>query len=198
MLLREFIVTQLRQLNEENEILLAPNGNKSNLPKRLYDYVRTDEFKKWFGDWENNPKDASKVIDENGEPLLCNHSSLEKNIDVFYGGRIFRTNKSMVKPIWFSYKGFYANDADIFQHTCFLNVKKLFNYSDKQSLNKLSNYYKNNVGKDLLDYDFDMDWEAQEQLDLPAYIYDMGYEGYKFTDEYSIAVFNSNQIKCVK
>lgn len=57
--------------------LLAPNGKKSNLTERQYTQVRTKEFKEWFGDWENNPSEASKVVDENGEPLVVYHSSTE-------------------------------------------------------------------------------------------------------------------------
>lgn len=55
--------------------LLAPNGKKSNLTERQYAQVRTKAFKDWFGDWENNPSDASKVVDENGEPLIVYHST---------------------------------------------------------------------------------------------------------------------------
>lgn len=55
--------------------LLAPNGRPSNLPERLYAQVRTKEFKDWFGDWQNDPKNASKVVDENGEPLVVYHNT---------------------------------------------------------------------------------------------------------------------------
>lgn len=55
--------------------LLAPNGKPSNLPERLYAQVRTKEFKDWFGDWQNDPKNASKVVDENGEPLIVYHNT---------------------------------------------------------------------------------------------------------------------------
>lgn len=55
--------------------LLAPNGEKSNLTERQYAQVRTKSFKDWFGDWENNPSEASKVVDENGEPLIVYHST---------------------------------------------------------------------------------------------------------------------------
>lgn len=55
--------------------LLAPNGKKSNLTERQYAQVRTKAFKDWFGDWENNPSEASKVVDENGEPLVVYHST---------------------------------------------------------------------------------------------------------------------------
>lgn len=35
--------------------------------------VRTESFKKWFGDRENNPSQASKIVDKNGEPLVMWH-----------------------------------------------------------------------------------------------------------------------------
>lgn len=57
--------------------LLAPNGRKSNLTERQYAQVRTKAFKDWFGDWENNPSEASKVVDENGEPLVVYHYTTE-------------------------------------------------------------------------------------------------------------------------
>lgn len=63
--------------------LLAPNDKPSNLPERLYAQVRTKEFKDWFGDWQNNPKNASKVVDENGEPRIVYHGSNQYGFDIF-------------------------------------------------------------------------------------------------------------------
>ena len=57
--------------------LLAPNGKPSNLTERQYAQVRTKAFKEWFGDWENDPANASKVIDENGEPLVVYHGTTQ-------------------------------------------------------------------------------------------------------------------------
>lgn len=62
--------------------LLAPNGKPSNLTPEQYKLVRTKAFKKWFGDWENDPANASKVVDENGEPLHLYHYS-NKNFNFF-------------------------------------------------------------------------------------------------------------------
>ena len=62
--------------------LLAPNGKRSNLTERQYAQVRTKAFKKWFGDWENDPENASKVVDENGEPLVVYHDG-GYNISIF-------------------------------------------------------------------------------------------------------------------
>ena len=54
---------------------LAPNGNVSNLTLEQWITVRTPEFKEWFGDWELDPENASKVVDENGEPLVAYHGT---------------------------------------------------------------------------------------------------------------------------
>jgi len=66
--------------------LVAPNGKPTNLTPEQYKLVRTPEFKAWFGDWENSPETSSKVVDENGEPLVVYHGSKEKwwdNINYF-------------------------------------------------------------------------------------------------------------------
>lgn len=53
----------------------APNGKPTNLTERQWVQVRTPAFKEWFGDWENDPENASKVVDENGEPMVVYHGS---------------------------------------------------------------------------------------------------------------------------
>jgi hypothetical protein len=62
---------------------LAPNGKPSNLTEKQYAQVRTKAFKEWFGDWENDPESASKVIDENGEPLVVYHNTPFKFNGIF-------------------------------------------------------------------------------------------------------------------
>jgi hypothetical protein len=64
---------------DEQGRLLAPNGKPSNLTERQYAQVRTKAFIDWFGDWINDPKNASKVVDENGEPMVVYHGGA-KNI----------------------------------------------------------------------------------------------------------------------
>lgn len=56
----------------------APNGNPTNLTERQWAQVRTAAFKNWFGDWENDPENSSKVVDENGEPKVVYHGTKEK------------------------------------------------------------------------------------------------------------------------
>lgn len=69
-------------LRDSKGRLLAPNGEPSNLTEDQYVKVRTKAFINWFGDWINNPNEASKVIDINGEPLVVYHGS-EESFDTF-------------------------------------------------------------------------------------------------------------------
>lgn len=68
---------------------LAPNGEPSVLFKTYLDMFNGDRsraliekskvysnaFINWFGDWINDPSNASKVVDENGEPLVVYHGT---------------------------------------------------------------------------------------------------------------------------
>lgn len=55
--------------------MTAPNGAKTHLSEQQWLQVRTPEFKKWFGDWENDAANASQVLDENGEPKVVYHGT---------------------------------------------------------------------------------------------------------------------------
>lgn len=71
-------LSQVPLVRDEQGRLLAPNGKPSKLSERQWRLVRTPEFKKWFGDWQTDPANASKVVDENGEPLVVYHGT--KNV----------------------------------------------------------------------------------------------------------------------
>ncbi len=66
----------------DGTFMKAPNGKKSNLTEKQWLQTRTKNFKNWFGDWQNDPENASKVVDENGEPLVVYHGGAQ-NIRVF-------------------------------------------------------------------------------------------------------------------
>jgi hypothetical protein len=72
----------------------APNGNRTKLTERQWVQVRTPAFKSWFGDWERFAADGksvwydekgevSKVVDENGEPLVVYHGTGEGGFMAF-------------------------------------------------------------------------------------------------------------------
>ncbi|MBR4029355.1 MAG: hypothetical protein IKJ08_07200 [Alistipes sp.] len=64
-----------RVAKENGTWLKAPNGKDTNLTERQWIDVRTSRFKSWFGDWENDPANASKVVDANGEPMVVYHGT---------------------------------------------------------------------------------------------------------------------------
>ena len=94
--------------------LLAPNGKRSYLTPEQYLLVRTPEFKAWFGDWENNPESASKVVDSNGEPLPVYHGTNAEPFVVFYEGSFFTDD-------YMNADG-YASGEMVYE--VFLNIKK--------------------------------------------------------------------------
>lgn len=63
--------------------LKAPNGKPTNLTPKQWVQVRTDAFKRWFGDWESNPDNASKIVDANGEPMVVEHSTWNEDFYTF-------------------------------------------------------------------------------------------------------------------
>ena len=123
--------------------LVAPNGKKSNLTPEQYKLVRTPQFKAWFGDWENDPENASKVVDENGEPLVVFHGSKSFDItefDLLQSKRISSGLKEF---------GFYFTDnkklAEAYRDWSDLKEdEKEFIDSQIYNLNQLLNVVRNN------------------------------------------------------
>ena len=100
--------------------LLAPNGKLSNLTEKQYAQVRTKAFKRWFGDWENNPENASKVVDENGEPLIVYHGSKDNSFTIFDStkndkgqkGFFFTNDSTMASSYGKNPRGFFINSRN--------------------------------------------------------------------------------------
>ena len=100
--------------------LLAPNGKPSNLTEKEYAQVRTKAFKKWFGDWENDPTNASKVVDENGEPLVVYHGSRDNSFTTFDStkndkgqkGFFFTNDSTMTSSYGKNPRGFFINSRN--------------------------------------------------------------------------------------
>jgi hypothetical protein len=68
----------------DGTFMKAPNGQPTKLNEQQWTQVRTNAFKNWFGDWENDPQNASKIVDENGEPqVMFTGTSKDKDFDKF-------------------------------------------------------------------------------------------------------------------
>ena len=144
-----------RQYEDTSMWLKAPNGQKSHLSEKQWLQVRTPAFKRWFGDWENHPKHASKVIDENGEPLVVFHGTPNGGFSIFnVSGNLGQTRNT---GAFFSstVKGalFYARSLDEKNiYPVFLNIRNpyIFDAQGKywSALGKIwitDNYTKRNI-----------------------------------------------------
>lgn len=110
----------VRNAKENGTFMKAPNGRISNLDKISWITVRTKEFKNWFGDWENDKENSSKIVDENGEPLVVFHGSDYENDSTKEGDW---SNNALEYATYFApYK--YADNS--FSYAAFLNIRNPF------------------------------------------------------------------------
>ena len=56
---------------------------------KIVDATQSQQFKRWFGDWQNHPEDASKVVNEDGTPKVVYHGTNNKfwTFDLTKSGR---------------------------------------------------------------------------------------------------------------
>lgn len=83
----------------------------SSVKPKIKNATYSQQFKRWFGDWENNPKKASKVVNDDGTPLIVYHgtnnetfntfdntkSDKEVKLNALGGGYYFTKDKSRAK-----------------------------------------------------------------------------------------------------
>lgn len=104
---------------------------------RFYKQTRSKEFKEWFGD--------SKVVDENGEPLIVYHGSSNKDINEFKKDKIGTNTDD-----GFAGRGFYFDrefkNADLYKYDfdnnegivypVFLKIGNLENWNDLKPISE--------------------------------------------------------------
>lgn len=168
-----------------DKFMKAPNGKPTNLTEKQWLQVRTPEFKAWFGDWENSPETASKVIDLNGEPLVVYHGSAD-NFTAFdkeniKTGNGFWFTKYEYEALGYSYSDEYGNVLSVF-----LNIKKPATKQDREGV--LLKEYEKVQGEGVSSEAFIRDKQASE------FLKSKGYDGLLLNNGIYIA-FSPNQIK---
>jgi hypothetical protein len=187
---------------------LAPNGKPSNLTEKLAKIVRTDAFKNWFGDWQNNPQDASKVVDENGEPIIMYHGTKSNFSEFSFETERVNNRGGNFEGFYFtSDKGVadsYANGNVVIE--TFLNIKNpLYRSNYKPSTNAIKAMREMFKGKFSSDYIeskiLNFSRNGSSDLLTPNQMRELaiidGYDGmFDGSIQYGeIATFNPNQIK---
>lgn len=137
----------IKKAKSDGSYMKAPNGNPTNLNEKQWIQVRTKAFKEWFGDWENNPEDASKVIDENGEPRVVYHGTYSdfNAFDESHLGDVTDLNATNEDWAKTSHIGFWFNDNKIGFYTkykpVYLNVRNPLEFASMESLVDEMSYY---------------------------------------------------------
>ncbi len=198
-----------RKAKSDGTWLKAPNGKRTNLNERQWVDVRTKNFKEWFGDWENDPENASKIVDENGEPLMVFHYTWEdftifgegKEIgaSTFYNASDANYAATAAIGDWFTSESDLSDDMGK-PMKVFLNIK---NPSDGYSLEVLADEVGTEIrAKDYEAFDEDRDNTApiiEAGKNYQEKLINKGYDGIFIADEEfggtSYITFAPNQIK---
>ena len=196
--------------------MTAPNGEKTKLDAEQWATVRTTNFKNWFGDWENDPENASKVVDENGEPMVVWHGrSAEFNtFEKKEGVRFIMGLEDKVKAEGF----FFSPDKDLAEEfasnssrhrggkanvvPCFLNIRRPMDLTgeDYDRIYEDVTGWEYMVGMDTQDNL----WGIMDEEGMADKIKEKGYDGAIFVEEVddsyeptkiSYCALDANQIK---
>lgn len=196
--------------------MTAPNGEKTKLDAEQWATVRTTNFKNWFGDWENDPENASKVVDENGEPMVVWHgrSSEFNTFEKKEGVRFIMGLEDKVKSEGFFFspdKGLAEEFAsNSYRHRggkanvvpCFLNIRRPMDLTgeDYDRIYEDVTGWEYMVGMDTQDNL----WGIMDEEGMADKIKEKGYDGAIFVEEVddsyeptkiSYCALDANQIK---
>lgn len=186
----------------------AKADGKTELTYRQWVQVRTPAFKAWFGDWENDPNNASKVVNpETGEPLVVYHGT-DAEFNVFDRSKAGSNTDNGMRG-----KGFYmATDRRTAEGygnrliESFTDLKNPFYPSDFESAEAIAQYLTEKLeAKGFDEYTVD---EAMFKIrdgrftvgqsysgTFAGILKDAGFDGVVYQKAEEVIAFRPNQIK---
>lgn len=174
-------IERIKQLAIDNGTYMkAPNGKATNLTERQWLQVRSSNFKEWFGDWENNPDESSKMVDTNGEPQIFYHRT-PNEFTVFDASK----NGENTDAGWLG-DGFYfyGEESESYGYgdksiEAFLNIREPYYATDQENLELAE---KN---------------DREISVEFSDNIRSEGYDGVYYNGDFrqETVVFDPNQIK---
>ena len=183
------------ELTEERYNQAKSNG-ETELTFKQWQQVRSPEFKAWFGDWENDPENASKVVNpKTGEPLVVYHGTLN-SFNVFSNDRgihFVSDDPKFVDKFVTQNGGDLADGANVMP--LFISSKNPFDYTNKKQVGKLS--VMAGLSSSAVSEIKKGKWQRIEDRTIIESIKDLGFDGFYVNEDgvKNLAVFNSNQIK---
>ena len=68
-------VTMPKMPDTDNGFVASIRDEGSTVKPKLKNVTQSQQFKRWFGDWQNHPESASKVVNEDGTPKVVYHGT---------------------------------------------------------------------------------------------------------------------------
>ena len=186
----------------------AKADGETELTYRQWVQVRTPAFKAWFGDWENDPDNASKVVNpKTGEPLVVYHGT-DAEFNVFDRSKAGSNTDNGMRG-----KGFYmATDRRTAEGygnrliESFTDLKNPFYPSDFESAEAIAQYLTEKLeAKGFDEYTVD---EAMFKIrggrftvgqsysgTFASILKDAGFDGVVYQKAEEVVAFRPNQIK---
>ena len=194
------------ELTEERYNQAKAKG-ETELTFKQWQQVRSPEFKAWFGDWENDPENASKVVNERtGEPLVAYHGT-GAEFNVFNKNKAGAGNDKGLRG-----KGFYFSPNRTTSESygekiigAYVSLKNPFRPSDFTSAEEVAEHLTNRLSEQgYEDYTVDPfifnvgnSFSVRNQYAgaFSSILKDAGYDGVLYPNRQEIVAFDSNQIK---
>ena len=115
-------------LFRNNGYIHSIRENNSKVKPRLKNVTYSQQFKDWFGDWENDPENASKVVNDDGTPKIVYHGTSNggfnsfdtygSNFGLFGNGSYFTESENVAKSYTNKGKG---NNKQVY--SVYLDIK---------------------------------------------------------------------------
>lgn len=158
----------------------------SSVKPKFENVTKSQQFKRWFGDWEKKPNTASKIVNEDGTPRIIYHQTAAE-FNVFSNANPLAGRNDSETP-----NGFFAkdNNADIGvggnkQMALYGNMKKPLHFKNRAEANAWYSEhidgYKGLTEKlNKLDEEYQSKYDAQETANDEYY--EQNYEAYVADD----------------
>lgn len=162
--------------------------------RNISDATQSQQFKRWFGDWQNHPESASKVVNEDGTPRVMYHGTNSKDFYVFDSSRSDKRVKlnTLGDGYYFTGEEETAKRYGERVMALYLDIKKPYRVYARDG----------GIRAQMAD-DFHMDADSISRNDIQSILRANGYDGvllyrskYDADSDFSTAVaFSNTQIK---
>lgn len=183
------------------------HDNGSPVKSKFQNVTQTKQFKRWFGNWDTHPEDASKVVNEDGTPRIVYHATdnefytfnkAKRGENTFRNASDFSIAATSATGFWFSDHDVSGDMGSKKSMQCYLDIKNPY----RISLSEMSEEIKAADTNGDVDFDYSIgDFDSTRQLS-ESYVdslKEQGYDGIIVADSEfggeSYVAFYPNQIK---